>query len=162
MKKIEDFFFTVTKILSSARSFLSTARNWHVEHVRHTFFCWADDVFLSSRWHFWKSVEQSRFEQMHFEHLTLTPFNVAIHFWSKVQNNIYLTMNFSVLMFSSFLATIRSFSSVSIRLPVCGFLAPANLSSFCSFSSSSTILLRTRERTWKKKLKYWKISHKLL
>jgi hypothetical protein len=91
-----------------------------------------------------------------------TAFNVAIHFWSKVQNNIYLTMNFSVLMFSSFLATIRSFSSDSIRTPVCGFLAPANLSSFCSFSSSSTILLRTRERTWKKKLKYWKISHKLL
>jgi hypothetical protein len=36
-----------------------------VEHVRHTFFCRADDVFE-------KTVEQSRFEQMHFEQLTLT------------------------------------------------------------------------------------------
>ncbi len=25
-----------------------------MEHVRHTFFCRADDVFLLSRWHFWK------------------------------------------------------------------------------------------------------------
>jgi hypothetical protein len=32
-----------------------------------TFFCRADDIFE-------KSVEQSRFEQMHFEQLTLTHF----------------------------------------------------------------------------------------
>ena len=54
MKKIEDLYFTVSIILSSAQNFeqlhffLSTART----HVRHTF-------FLSSRCHF--SVEQSRF-----------------------------------------------------------------------------------------------------
>jgi hypothetical protein len=34
-----------------------------------TFFCRADDIFE-------KSVEQSRFEQMHFEQLTLTPKNL--------------------------------------------------------------------------------------
>jgi hypothetical protein len=33
-----------------------------------TFFCQADDIFE-------KSVEQSRFEQMHFEQLTLTRLN---------------------------------------------------------------------------------------
>jgi hypothetical protein len=33
-----------------------------------TFFCRADDIFE-------KTVEQSRFEQMHFEQLTLTPDN---------------------------------------------------------------------------------------
>jgi hypothetical protein len=38
-----------------------------------TFFCRADDIFE-------KSVEQSRFEQMHFEQLTLTPFNIALDF----------------------------------------------------------------------------------
>jgi hypothetical protein len=65
MKKIEDFFFYCRKnfvICSKIRAdalFLSTAQNWHVEHVQHTFFCRADDIFLSSRWHF--SVEQSRF-----------------------------------------------------------------------------------------------------
>ena len=37
--------------------FSSTARNWHVEHVRHTFFCRADNVFLLSNDIFEKSVE---------------------------------------------------------------------------------------------------------
>ncbi len=73
MKKIED-----TKILSSAQKFeqmhffincsktkcgtctayFCLSSCWH-------FLCRADDIFE-------KSVEQSRFEQMHFEHLTLT------------------------------------------------------------------------------------------
>ncbi len=47
-------FVICSKIRADA-VFLSTARNWHVVHVRHTFFCRADDVFLSSRWHFWKN-----------------------------------------------------------------------------------------------------------
>jgi hypothetical protein len=59
MKKIEDLYFTVAKISSIAQK-----RN--VVHVLHTFFCQADDFFE-------KSVEQSRFEQMDFKQLTLTP-----------------------------------------------------------------------------------------
>ncbi len=60
MKKIELLYFTVAKNCVSTElldtvDFSSTARNWHVEHVLHTFLCRADDVFLSSRWHFWKN-----------------------------------------------------------------------------------------------------------
>ncbi len=78
MKKIEDLFFTVTKILSSAQKFeqmhffincsktkcgtrtayFCLSSSWH-------FLCPADDIFE-------KSVEQLRFEQMHFQQLTLT------------------------------------------------------------------------------------------
>jgi hypothetical protein len=59
MKKIEDFYFTVAKILSSARNF----EQFHF--FRSRFFCRAVDIFK-------KSVEQLRFEQLHFEQLTLT------------------------------------------------------------------------------------------
>ena len=44
-------------------------------HVRHTFFCRADDIFE-------KTVEQSRFEQMHFEQLTLTRLS-NVCYWIK-------------------------------------------------------------------------------
>ena len=85
MKKIEDFVFTVTKILSSARKFEqmqfffincskltrgTRTAYFFVEQL--TFFCPADDFFK-------KSVEQSRFEQMHFEQLTLTRFHCTIY-----------------------------------------------------------------------------------
>jgi hypothetical protein len=81
MKKIEDLYFTVSIILASARNFeqfhffyqLLEIDTWNtycilffVEQL--TFFCRADDFFK-------KSVEQSRFEQMHFEQLTLTLLN---------------------------------------------------------------------------------------
>ena len=78
MKKIEDLVFTVTKILSSARKFeqmqffyqLLEIDTWNTYGIlffveQLTFFCRADDFFK-------KSVEQSRFEQLHFEQLTLT------------------------------------------------------------------------------------------
>ena len=58
MKNIELLYFTV------AKNCVSTAR--------HTFFCRADDIFCRAYDIFEKSVEQSRFEQMHFEQLTLT------------------------------------------------------------------------------------------
>ncbi len=73
-------YFIICSKFRAVSLFLSTAWNWHVEHVLHTFFveqltffCRADDFFK-------KSVEQSRFEQLHFEQLTLThlrqsPFN---------------------------------------------------------------------------------------
>ncbi len=77
MKKIEDLYFTVSIVFSSAQNFeqlhffLSTAQTY----VRHTFsveqmafFCRAVEIPK-------KSVEQSRFEQMDFEQLTLTPIN---------------------------------------------------------------------------------------
>ncbi len=63
MKKIELLYFTV------AKNCVST--------VRHTFFCRADDIFE-------KSVEQSRFEQMHFEQLTLTQPNLIKQSWDNV------------------------------------------------------------------------------
>ncbi len=82
MKKIEDFVFTVTNILSSARKFeqmqffyqLLEIDMWNTYGIlfsveQMTFFCRADDIFENS-------VEQSRFEQMHFEQLTLTHFFV--------------------------------------------------------------------------------------
>jgi hypothetical protein len=78
MKKIEDLVFTVAKILSSAQKFeqmqffyqLLEIDTWNTYSIlfsveQMTFFCRADDIFE-------KSVEQSRFEQMHFEQLTLT------------------------------------------------------------------------------------------
>jgi len=74
MKNIELLYFTVAKYcVSTARQlFLSTARNWHMEHVgilfsvkQMTFFCWALEIHK-------KSVEQSRFKQLQFEQLTLT------------------------------------------------------------------------------------------
>jgi hypothetical protein len=77
MKKIEDLFFTVTKILSTAQNFeqlhffLSTARKQNVVHVQHTFVCRAVDAFCVEEMTFWKKV--SRYEQLHFEQLTLTP-----------------------------------------------------------------------------------------
>jgi hypothetical protein len=84
MKKIEDLVFTVTNILSSARKFeqmqffyqLLEIDTWNTYGIlfsveQMTFFCRADDIFE-------KSVEQSRFEQMHFEQLTLTPSNTLI------------------------------------------------------------------------------------
>jgi hypothetical protein len=83
MKKIEDLVFTVTKILSSARKFeqmqffyqLLEIDTWNTYGIlfsveQMTFFCRADDIFENS-------VEQSRFEQMHFEQLTLTRRNCA-------------------------------------------------------------------------------------
>ncbi len=69
MKNIEDLFFTVTKIRADA-IFLSTARKQNVVHVRHTFVCRAVDTFCVEQMTFLKKV--SRFEQMHFEQLTLT------------------------------------------------------------------------------------------
>ena len=78
MKKIEDLYFTVSIILSSARNFeqfhffyqLLEIDTWNTYGIlffveQLTFFCRADDFFK-------KSVEQLRFEQMHFEQLTLT------------------------------------------------------------------------------------------
>ncbi len=77
MKKIDDFYFTVANILSSARNFeqfhffyqlLESGFTWF-EQSR--FFCRAVDIFK-------KSIKQSRFEQLHFEQLTLTHLQ-----WSK-------------------------------------------------------------------------------
>jgi hypothetical protein len=78
MKKIEDLFFTVAKILSSARKFeqmhffyqLLEIDTWNTYGIlfsveQMTFFCRAVEIPK-------KSVEQSRFEQLHFEQLTLT------------------------------------------------------------------------------------------
>ncbi len=78
MKKIEDLYFTVSIILSSARNFeqfyffyqLLEIDTWNTYSIlffveQLTFFCRADDFFK-------KSVKQSRFEQLHFEQLTLT------------------------------------------------------------------------------------------
>ncbi len=54
MKKMEDLYFTVAIILSSAQNFeqlhffLSTARTYVRTYVGHTFFCRADAIFLSS------------------------------------------------------------------------------------------------------------------
>ncbi len=52
MKKIEDLFFTVTKIFCSKiradALFLSTAQKRNLVHVRHTFVCRADDIFEKS------------------------------------------------------------------------------------------------------------------
>ena len=85
MKKIEDLVFTVTKILSSARKFeqmqffyqLLEIDTWNMYGIlfsvkQMTFFCRADDIFE-------KTVEQSRFEQMHFKQLTLTHTKVIIN-----------------------------------------------------------------------------------
>jgi hypothetical protein len=47
-----------------------------------TFFCRADDIFE-------KSVEQSRFEQMHFEQLTLTRAN-RLQFKIKINTSIFI------------------------------------------------------------------------
>jgi hypothetical protein len=84
MKKIEDLVFTVTKILSSAQTFeqmqffyqLLKIDTWNTYGIlfsveQMTFFCRADDIFE-------KSVEQSRFEQMHFKQLTLTPIYFSV------------------------------------------------------------------------------------
>jgi hypothetical protein len=78
MKKIEDLFFTVAKILSSAQKFeqmhffyqLLEIDTWNTYGIlfsveQMTFFCRAVEISK-------KSVEQSRFEQLHFEQLTLT------------------------------------------------------------------------------------------
>jgi hypothetical protein len=80
MKKIDVLVFTVTKILSSARKFeqmqffyqLLKIDTWNTYGIlfsvkQMTFFCRAVDIFE-------KNVEQLRFEQMHFEQLTLTRF----------------------------------------------------------------------------------------
>ena len=53
MKKIEDLFFTVTKILS-------TARKRNVVHVQHTFVCRAVDAFCVKQMTFLKNVSSSR------------------------------------------------------------------------------------------------------
>ncbi len=84
MKKIEVFYFTVSIILSSAQNFeqfnffyqLLEIDTWNTYGIfffveQLTFFCRADDFFK-------KSVEQSRFKQMHFEQLTLTPVKEVI------------------------------------------------------------------------------------
>ncbi len=73
MKKFEDLFFTVAKILSSARKFeqmhffyqLLEIDTWNMYGIlfsveQMTFFCWAVEIPK-------KSVEQ-----LHFEQLTLT------------------------------------------------------------------------------------------
>jgi hypothetical protein len=65
-KKIEDLFFTVTKILSTARNFeqlhifLSSAWKQNVLHVRHTFVCRAVDTFCVEQLTFLKKVSSSR------------------------------------------------------------------------------------------------------
>jgi hypothetical protein len=80
MKRIELLYFTVAKncvsincsTLSSSCTFfhqLLKIDTWNTYGIlfsveQMTFFCRADDIFE-------KSVEQSRFEQMHFEQLTL-------------------------------------------------------------------------------------------
>ncbi len=78
MKKIEDLYFTVSIILSSARNFeqfpffyqLLEIDMWNTYGIlfsvkQMTFFCRAVEIPK-------KSVEQSRFEQLHFEQLALT------------------------------------------------------------------------------------------
>jgi hypothetical protein len=64
MKKIELLYFTV------AKNCVSTARQWNTYGIlfsveQMTFFCRAVEIPK-------KCVEQSRFEQLHFEQLTLT------------------------------------------------------------------------------------------
>jgi hypothetical protein len=79
MKKIEHLYFTVSIILSFARNFeqlhffyqLLEIDTWNTYGIlfsveQMTFFCRAVEIPK-------KSVEQSRFEQMDFEQLTLTP-----------------------------------------------------------------------------------------
>jgi len=80
-KKLKIFFFTVAKILSSARKFeqmhffyqLLKIDMWNTYSIlfsveQMTFFCRAVEIPK-------KSVEQSRFKQLHFEQLTLTRLN---------------------------------------------------------------------------------------
>ena len=79
MKKIEDLVFTVRKILSSALKFeqmqffyqLLKNKMWYTYGI--LFSVEQLTLFVSSNDIFEKSVEQSRFEQMHFKQLTLTP-----------------------------------------------------------------------------------------
>jgi hypothetical protein len=60
MKKTEDLFFTVTKILSSADAlFFSTAQKRNVVHVWHTFVCLAVDTFCVEQMTFLKKVLSS-------------------------------------------------------------------------------------------------------
>jgi hypothetical protein len=81
MKTTEDLFFTVTKILSTARNFEQLPFFFNCSKMKcgtrtayfclsgsWCFLCRADDIFE-------KSVEQSRFEQLQFEQLTLTLLN---------------------------------------------------------------------------------------
>jgi hypothetical protein len=79
MKKIENLYFTVSIILSFAQNFeqlhffyqLLEIDPWNTYGIlfsveQMTFFCRAVEIPK-------KSVKQSRFEQMDFEQLTLTP-----------------------------------------------------------------------------------------
>ncbi len=92
-------YFVICSKFRAVLLFLSTARNWHVEHVRHTFFveqltffCRADDFFK-------KSVEQSRFEQLHFEQLTLThPVDLPIIIYFQFVNKNAIKPNSSYPM----------------------------------------------------------------
>jgi hypothetical protein len=100
MKKIEDLFFTVTNILS-------TARKRNVVHVRHSFVCRADDIFE-------KIVEQSRFEQ-----LTLTHIKQSIR-WIRWKTN---SQSFAFSGFEP--PSLRALGAASIwehRVPVAALL----------------------------------------
>jgi hypothetical protein len=60
MKKIEDLFFTVTKILSTARNFVQLhffyqlLKKQNVVHIWHTFVCRAVDAFCVEQMTFLK------------------------------------------------------------------------------------------------------------
>jgi hypothetical protein len=106
MKKIEDLVFTVTKFFSSARKFeqmqffyqLLEIDTWNTYGIlfsveQMTFFCRAVDIFK-------KSVEQSRFEQLHFEQLTLTRKFLPKGIFLSLKDLHCLVVIFTALLFS--------------------------------------------------------------
>jgi hypothetical protein len=93
-EKIKHLYLTVAKILSTAWNFEQLhflINSWKIKCGTCTaYFC------LSSRWHFQKSVEQSRFESMNFNQLTLTQKKIDMQlFWYYHGNIQILLLNLS-------------------------------------------------------------------